>query len=71
MYPENGDADQSLRPKQAANGKFGYVDRSDNFVIPPEFDSAIYFSNSRGTAQVTYHGKECYINRKGDIVPNP
>ena len=68
MYPENGDADRSLVPTEGSNGKWGYIDQTHQFVIPPKFDGAAYFSRSTGTAQVSYQGKDCYIDKKGEIV---
>lgn len=50
---------QLLFPQQSADGKYGYVDLSGNFVIPPQYHMAFDFSD--GLALVAMEG-EAYID---------
>ena len=45
------------------DGKFGYIDRSCNFVINPQFDVAWDFSE--GLAMVEIGEKRTYIDKTG------
>ncbi len=45
--------------------KYGYIDKSSEFIIKPIYDEAFNFSE--GLAAVTLDGKEGYINSKGDV----
>ena len=45
------------------NGKYGYIDKSGQFKIPPRFDDAKSFSN--GLAFVNDSGKLGYIDKSG------
>ncbi|MDR1849604.1 MAG: WG repeat-containing protein [Zoogloeaceae bacterium] len=49
------------------NGKSGYVNDKDEWVIPPRFEEAMYFV-ANGLAWVKENGKKGYINVKGEIV---
>ena len=60
-------------------GKWGYVDKTGEFVIKPQFDLAHQFANN-GLALVmpewenerhSYYGKYGYINTKGEMVIEP
>lgn len=52
------------------DGLFGYIDKSGEFAIKPQFDSALQFA-SNGLACVCIDDKFGYINTKGDIVIEP
>jgi hypothetical protein len=43
-------------------GKFGYIDRSGNYFIEPQFQAADSFSE--GLALVSLDGKAFYIKRR-------
>jgi len=45
------------------NGKYGYIDKKGEEVIPPKYDKAVGFSH--GLAQVWVNEKEGYIGRDG------
>ena len=49
------------------NGKWGYVNDKDEWVIPPRFEVAMYFA-ANGLAEVEENGKRGYINVKGELV---
>lgn len=46
--------------------KFGYIDKSGQFVIDPVFDSAHNFSE--GLALVSFEGTKGYIDKTGEVV---
>lgn len=46
--------------------KFGYVDRTGNAAIQPQFDEAESFSN--GLAVVSFGEKKALINQKGKVI---
>jgi len=49
------------------SGKYGYVDKTRNYVIEPKFDQAEPFTN--GKALVTIYGKgDFYIDKTGNII---
>ncbi len=50
------------------NGKYGYIDRSWRFVIPPRFDDARNFSPSTDLAAVRLGDKWTYVNPSGEIA---
>ncbi len=50
-------------------GKFGYIDKTLKFVIPPQFESAMAFLE--GLAAVQLGGKWGYIDKTGRIVIPP
>lgn len=52
--------------KDFSTGKFGYIDRSGQLVIPAIYDSALHFSE--GLAYVKMGGKVSFINTKGDLI---
>ncbi|MEM6749915.1 MAG: WG repeat-containing protein [Planctomycetota bacterium] len=49
--------------------RFGYIDRSFDFEIPPRFERARDFTN--GVAAVRHEGKWGYIDRRGAWVVQP
>jgi hypothetical protein len=55
--------------RQERNGKFGFVDASGQFKIPPAFDDALWFSE--GLAAVRQQDKWGFINTNGDLVIHP
>lgn len=48
------------------NGKYGYIDKTDKFVIKPIFDDAQNFKN--GLALISINNKQAYINKTGKFV---
>ena len=48
------------------DGKFGYIDKSGNMIIPPQFDRAMSFTE--GLGRVAIGDKQGYINETGDVV---
>lgn len=54
------------------NGKVGFIDRLNRFVIPPVFDPMDDLAGFRyGLAVVKKDGKFGFINKKGEFVINP
>lgn len=64
---------QTLHPKQKANGKFGYVDSTGNWIIKPKFSAVAEFVDYEGLsyALIEKKGKIGLINKAGDIVIKP
>ena len=50
--------------------KFGYIDKTGDFVIPPRFDDLCY-EYSEGLAAVNVEGKYGFIDKNGDFVIPP
>ena len=48
------------------DGKFGYISKSGEMIIPPQFDRALYFSE--GLARVAIDEKHGFIDKTGKIV---
>ena len=49
--------------------KYGYIDKSGSFVIPPQFDDC--YEYSEGIASVEIDGKSGFIDKQGDFVIPP
>ena len=62
-YKNAGSFNEGLAPVQTANGKWGYIDSKNQFVIPAKFEEAKDFKDSR--AAVKLNGKWGYINKLG------
>lgn len=58
---------EGLAAVQITNGKWGYVDKQDYWVIEPKYDFADLFSGGR--AEVKLNGEYFFINKQGDRVP--
>lgn len=58
---------QKLFPSQADNGKWGYVDEEDEWIIPPRFDDALYESDG-GMYGVKQRGKWGMAGYHGEIL---
>jgi hypothetical protein len=58
----------TLTPEQQ-NGKWGYVDATGKFLIPPQLDSAGGFSE--GLAPVELNKRSGYISTDGHLVVQP
>ena len=54
------------RSKVQKNNKYGYIDTSEQLVIPAIYDNAIPFDN--GMAQVSINGKWGYIDTNGKMI---
>lgn len=48
------------------NGKWGYIDKSGNIIIKPQFDHASHFSE--GLAVIKINNKSGYIDITGKVV---
>lgn len=48
------------------NGKYGYIDTSGKEVIPPKYEWALPFKNSK--AEITLNGRKLLINNKGEEI---
>lgn len=72
FYPRslNGYAsdDEPYNIVRVPAGRWGYADRTGNFVIDARFDKADGFINGWNTAFVTDGGRICLVNRDGQIV---
>lgn len=55
---------EGLAPVQASNGKWGYINEKQQFVIPARFDDAKEFQS--GKAAVKANGKWGFINKSGN-----
>ena len=66
--PAKGDV-SALFPKMAQDGKWGYIDSSGSFIIRPQFEQALAFSE--GVAAVSVCKKFGYINERGAAVIKP
>lgn len=64
---DNSDAEGGKQGEGAA--KWGFVDRSGEMVIEPQFD--MVFSFSEGLAPVQVDGKWGYIDRTGEFAVEP
>ena len=62
-------AEKKLEPKEADNGKYGYVDEKGNWVIEPKFDDAWRFKE--GFAKVELDGKYGFIKTDGTYLVEP
>ncbi|MBX9938102.1 MAG: WG repeat-containing protein [Candidatus Obscuribacterales bacterium] len=49
--------------------RFGYIDKTGTFIIPPQYDFAFPFSE--GLAVIVDDGKYGYIDRSGKVVISP
>lgn len=55
---------EGLAPVQAANGRWGFINEHQKWVIEPRFEDAREFQT--GKAAVRQNGKWGFINRKGE-----
>lgn len=53
-----------LAAVQHANGRWGYINEQQNWVIAPKYEDAMPFQN--GKAAVRQGGKWGFINRRGE-----
>lgn len=51
--------------------KYGYIDKTGNFVIPLKFQCANSFSEGIAPARITQNGKYGYIDKSGEFVIKP
>jgi hypothetical protein len=63
-YSNAGSFSEGLAPVQSSNGRWGYIDGNNHWVIAPKFDDAKEFKSGR--AAVKFNGKWGYINKRGD-----
>ena len=64
-YKDNNISWKDLKPMNVIS-KYGYIDKTEKFVILPKFDYAEPFSE--GLAAVKIKGRFGYINEKGELV---
>lgn len=55
---------EGLAPVQSANGRWGYINERQQWVIPPRFEDAQEFKGGRAAAR--QNGKWGFINRSGE-----
>ena len=55
---------EGLAPVQVSNGRWGYIDTNNQWVIPAKFEDAQEFKSDR--AAVKLKNKWGFINKKGE-----
>ena len=70
------EAKNAVRDETATTGqpgKWGYINKRGEFVIPPQFDSAASFKNGLAPVRIgdLDSGKYGYINKRGEFVATP
>jgi hypothetical protein len=50
------------------NGKIGYVNKKNDWVIQPQFEMAQDFDPVSGMAKVRLNGKTCFVNLLGEML---
>ncbi len=55
---------EGLAPVQSSNGRWGFIDERQQWVIQPRFEDAQEFRGGR--AAVRQNGKWGFINKKGE-----
>lgn len=68
-YSGAGDFSEGLAPVQIADGKWGYINKRNELVIPAEFDRAYGFAD--GLAGVLIGDKRGFITPDGKLVAAP
>ena len=63
-YKNVGSYSDGLAPVQISNGKWGYVNERQSWVITARFEDAKEFSG--GKAAVKQNGKWGFINKRGE-----
>ncbi|QNL21198.1 WG repeat-containing protein [Hyphobacterium sp. CCMP332] len=63
------EAQNELIPRKSSNGKYGFIDKSESFIISPKFDKA--FSFKVGKAKIITNGKWGLINIDGEYIVKP
>jgi hypothetical protein len=53
-----------VAPVQSSNGRWGYVDEQQRWIIQPRFEDAQEFKGGR--AAVRQNGKWGFINKRGE-----
>src|ERR1043165_7052458 len=65
-YNRAGNFSEGLAPVGASGTRWGFIDKTGAVVIPPEFGSALSFSDGR--AAVLVHKNWGFIDEKGVLV---
>lgn len=68
-YLAAGDFSEGLAPVQGADGKWGYIDKQNQLVIPATYDRAYGFAD--GLAGVLIGDKRGFISSDGKLVAAP
>lgn len=55
---------EGMAPVQSTNGRWGYVDEQQRWIIQPSFEDAQEFKGGR--AAVRQNGKWGFINKRGE-----
>ncbi|MDD2882952.1 MAG: WG repeat-containing protein [Rhodoferax sp.] len=63
-YQNVGSYSEGLAPVQSSNGKWGYINERQGWVIPAKFEEAKEFKGGR--AAVKQNGKWGFINKRGE-----
>jgi hypothetical protein len=56
--------DATLAPVQSPNGRWGYINEQQHWVIQPRFEDAQEFKGGRAAAR--QNGKWGFINKRGE-----
>lgn len=63
-YKEERSFSEGVAPVQAHNGRWGYINNKNQWIIPARFEDAKDFKDGR--AAVKSNGKWGFINKRGD-----
>ena len=63
-YKEARSFSEGVAPVQAQNGRWGYINNKNQWIIPARFEDAKEFKD--GLAAVKSNGKWGFINKRGD-----
>ena len=63
-YKEARSFSEGVAPVQANNGRWGYINSKNQWIIPARFEDAKEFKDGR--AAVKSNGKWGFINKRGD-----
>ncbi len=55
---------EGLAPVQVSNGKWGFINEKQQWVIQPKFEDAQEFQNGKAAAKL--NGKWGFINKRGE-----
>lgn len=55
---------EGLAPVQVSNGKWGFINEQQQWVIQPKFEDAKEFQNGKAAAKL--NGKWGFINKRGE-----
>ncbi len=62
-YRQANSYSEGLAAVQASNGRWGFIDGSQHWVIPPKFEEVKDFKNGKAPAKL--NGRWGFINKQG------